>query len=154
MLFGNDMAFFAWQRSMMRDSLFGCDLTVASAAFLRLMRQQGIMCIMTGYARFAGIVQHSNDLRKPGGPRWIITVAEGTIPPLSRGIRNKFIGGFYMLRGRAMAHLAGDISMVGFGFLAINIIMAIIADLIAGIFNFLIGNFIDGVGPIVAVSSK
>ena len=81
-------------------------------------------------------------------------MAKRAIPPLPRGIRNKFIGGIYMLRGRAMAHPARDISMVGFGFLAINIIMAIIAYLIAGIFNFLIGNFIDGVGPIMAVFSK
>ncbi len=139
---------------MMGDSLFICNFTVASAAFLRRMRQKRIMRIMTFHTRFAGIMKHGDDLRKTGGAGRIVAVAKRAISTPSQCGGYEFIGRIDMFRCRAMTDFARYIPMVRSFLEFRDIIMAIQAGATTGIFYLLRSYLADRIGPVMAVFSE
>lgn len=154
MFLWNDVTFCAGQRNMMGDSLFICNFTVACAAFLRRMRQQRIMRIMTFHTRFAGIMKHRYNLRKPGGAWRIVAMTKRAISALPRCVGCEFIGGLNVLRCGSVTHFAGYIPVVRSFFEFRDIIMAIHARATTGVFYLLRNYLTDRIGPVMAVFSE
>lgn len=154
MLLFNRVTLGAGQGGMMGNSFIAGDFTVTGAAITLLVRQAGIMRIMAGQAGTPRIVEFGNNLRESRGSRGIKAVAMSTMLSLTRYYRRIFVRFLGMIFRRTVTGFAGNAPMHGTCLFVKNIIMAFVADLKPGIYQFDCHILIDGTGSIMADLTK
>jgi hypothetical protein len=148
---GNLVTADALDVDVMRNRLGSCDGGVARFAFLGRVRWNRIVGIVTANTRFQWVVRGGDDLRESRGPRGQILVAQGTIAPLPRSIELDDVGILRVGCGRAMARLAGHVSVVTLVLDVDDVIVAVVADLMTGVGDLLGRRVFQRRGAIMAV---
>ena len=122
------------KREVMGHRLGSGNLRVTCRTRLRHLRRRWIVGIVTVDTRLEGIVQALNDLWKTCRPRRQVFVAGQTrLSPLARNVRALSFVILTVDCRRAVAHLAGQGSVVGPALRLAHVVMTVAADVRSGI---------------------
>ena len=154
MLFGRVVAICALDINVVRYGFGSRYCSVACFAFPRRFRRHGIVRIVTGDARLQGVVRGRDNLWEPRRSRSEILMTQRAVAPLSRRLRHESLRVVGVCGGGPVADLTRDGVVVPAGLRIDDIIMAIVADLMAGVPDFDCCSFFEGRGSVVTVLSK
>jgi hypothetical protein len=154
MVLRNNVALHARQGGMMGNPLLAGDFTMAGAALLRLVWQEGIVWIVTRHARFARVMKLCDNLGEPGGSGRIVAVAERAISALSGGVGNEFIGHLNMPRRGAMAYLTRNTAVIRLLVKLMDLLVAVNASPVTRIAYLLSGNFVNGIRSVMPIGPE